>query len=783
MPVTPAWEAARNGAPGNLNATNHAAQINQFLGTHQITPVYEGAQTVVLSGGTNFISTNFRSDTDLDQMVTLPGGVTTLGRVVLPVTVNGNGSDLLVSLYPDSGSNTPNTSSLLASTTVPAKWLSSLSAPVGLALGGPLATARFNTLSASGGQSATSAWAAAAGGPGGVSVFPSATTSGNFLLIAGGDDTVGVATVGNVNSAQFQGSGVLGLPVPQPPVPVGTEFSVLATTSSTAIYAGGQNISASSVVTTVANVWTANWNPDTGVVGSWSQQTSLPQASLQSGGATFNNTVYYVGGLNGSTVFANVYYANVNNGQIGSWLTGPPLPVPLYSMAVAVIGNWLVVAGGQTGAAPSQVNTMYYAPINSDGSLGSWLTGPTFPTKWSSSSVGWNFFTTPNSITLYGGEGIAGIALSTVQTLTFTASGPSDSWFVNSLSAIENNIVTAFPIGQGLYSVISLNLTSTTTNYNSTTMTPVTQLSVPLPATGLTPGAKYHVLLQQYLLADASDYVSFGLNTGTTAADAIKSVRNSGTWTTAQTGYAVPLVMYDNTTGGQILHTWQDPSALGSAPVNNLAARTTTTIRNTLGLPIGFLESTVKPKDALNVNPTFTAGVASWTPVGCTFTQSSTQVHGGFPFSGLMTPDGVTAAPSVSSEMIPIKRLTTLFDTDEFFTLNGWLYSPTGYGSNLTVNVDWYTRTSTLISTSTTATPLVAATWTNTVNTYLPPATATTAVIRVSEAGTPTSSNTVFFSNIFLSSSIEITSSVPSVVSISYAAGSQWPPVTITELV
>ena len=54
MATTPAWQAARTGFPGNLNAVNASAHINQALGTHAMQPVCQGNALVTPSGGANF---------------------------------------------------------------------------------------------------------------------------------------------------------------------------------------------------------------------------------------------------------------------------------------------------------------------------------------------------------------------------------------------------------------------------------------------------------------------------------------------------------------------------------------------------------------------------------------------------------------------------------------------------------------------------------------------------------------------------------------------------------
>ena len=203
-------------------------------------------------------------------------------------------------------------------------------------------------------------------------------------------------------------------------------------------------------------------------------------------------------------------------------------------------------------------------------------------------------------------------------------------------------------------------------------------MSVPLPASSLTAGATYHVVLQQRPSGTASDYLQYGINSASLPSDALKSSRHSGTWTTIQTGYSMPMAVYDNTANSPVLHTWSDPASTGSTYSSNLAAKTSTLVYNQYNLPFGLCEATALPNDPLNSNPTFTSGTSPWTATNCTLTQSSTQTHGGFAFSGLITPNGTSASVFIQSENVPINAGTAVTNPGRFYQVNGWVYSPTG---------------------------------------------------------------------------------------------------------
>ena len=50
MPTTPNWSTAKASTTSDLGATNYSAQVNQNLGTHNITPIYVGTPIVSPTG-------------------------------------------------------------------------------------------------------------------------------------------------------------------------------------------------------------------------------------------------------------------------------------------------------------------------------------------------------------------------------------------------------------------------------------------------------------------------------------------------------------------------------------------------------------------------------------------------------------------------------------------------------------------------------------------------------------------------------------------------------------
>lgn len=91
---------------------------------------------------------------------------------------------------------------------------------------------------------------------------------------------------------------------------------------------------------------------------------------------------YVLGGQNGS-VLNSVLYApyDASTQSFGSWTFTTPLPTTLVSFALAENNGYLYVISGATNggnyptnSSSDYTNTTYYAPINSDGSIGAWVT-------------------------------------------------------------------------------------------------------------------------------------------------------------------------------------------------------------------------------------------------------------------------------------------------------------------------------------------------------------------------------------------------------------------------
>lgn len=759
--------AARGGVLGDTGAADQSAQINQFLGAHGVTAIYQGNPVLTPTTGRGNGAqdsagywTNRLDAYDFDQPFTAASN--SIGRVEIPLLPVGTGADLAVTLAQDSsgGPGAP-----IASVRIPATWITSFASVAGaagpdtavqlVATGNPLAVPAFNSLMFGLGFSAP--WASPASSGMGTASNPSSTTSGNyFIQIGGWQSGTSGPVVANVFTINWSGGTTLQPATPQPSLPQALSQAAVAATADTLIAAGGNNASG-----VVSSVYTAGWNPITGTVSSWSQQASLPQGLQAAWAASWGQTVYVVGGQNsGGTPLNTVYWATVTNGQLQNWNTAT-MPVAVNGPMVAVVGNYLIVAGGFTTYPTVTSAAVNYAPINPDGSLGAWRTAPSLPTA--VGQVGNDIVATSTGIVIIGGYTGSGYSTA-IQSLAFGPAGPGEWQTLGHGSTADSGI---FPVGAGQSRVFSFNANPLVYFYADAFTTP--RISVPLPGFGvMTIGNTYHIVMQQ-IGGDLNNYLRTPVQTSGVFPGSptyLARPRGTSTWAAQTSGSAIPISIYDQTAVGPPWHLSADNGARISTLVYN------TTPDASL---IGVAEATAQPAPVLNQTPVFTAGLGGWTGTGGSLTQSATFTNGGLPFSAKLTPTGSAATSSLESEQNTIIQ-------GHAYTVTAWLYSPTGY-SQVALSINWYNASHTFISsTSGGTTALAAGTWTKfaTSSSTIIPATAAYATIAIAESGTPPATAVLYVATATLQDASG--PMLASVTQINYASTAPGPPTGVTVL-
>jgi hypothetical protein len=145
------------------------------------------------------------------------------------------------------------------------------------------------------------------------------------------------------------------------------------------------------------NIYYAKLNAD-GSVGAFSTVTTwLPAVKLNNVSVAANGYLYVMGGSGsaGGTGSTTVYYGKFRSdgsvgtgaGAIGAASTTSTLPLGRTAGAGGIMNGYMYYLGGAS--ANVEADTVYYAPINNDGTVGTWVTDSTvLPQVLSSPGVG-----------------------------------------------------------------------------------------------------------------------------------------------------------------------------------------------------------------------------------------------------------------------------------------------------------------------------------------------------------------------------------------------------------
>jgi hypothetical protein len=161
-----------------------------------------------------------------------------------------------------------------------------------------------------------------------------------------------------------------------------------------------------------------------GTVGTWNPTTSMPAAIYNQATVAYNGYLYVIGGNNGTSAVNSVRYAPINSdGTVGTWGITASFTTARYDhRAVAYNGYMYIVGGTATGT--SGLNDVQYAPINANGTLGTWTPTASFTTaRYAHTSVAYNGY-----IYIMGGSGTSSTYLNDVQYAPLNSDGTVGTW-------------------------------------------------------------------------------------------------------------------------------------------------------------------------------------------------------------------------------------------------------------------------------------------------------------------------------------------------------------------
>ncbi len=191
-----------------------------------------------------------------------------------------------------------------------------------------------------------------------------ATTGDEVIYVTGGLTTGGTA-VASTRIGRIRTNGDLSW-TSGPALPLALGGHTMVRNDDTLLVIGGYGNSQNR-----AEIWRSKILPD-GRLSAWTQAGNYPNPIVQPGAVVLNDRLYVLGGATNATV-DTVRYASIDgDGAIGAWQTAPSLPQPLYRHAVTAYNNVIYVVGGFNSSTNQASSAVYYARVNSNGSLGPW---------------------------------------------------------------------------------------------------------------------------------------------------------------------------------------------------------------------------------------------------------------------------------------------------------------------------------------------------------------------------------------------------------------------------
>ncbi len=115
-----------------------------------------------------------------------------------------------------------------------------------------------------------------------------------------------------------------------------------------------------------------------GGISGWTTLNTLPVAMKDMAVVIGTNTIYVIGGRDATQVYSTIYYAAINtDGSIGTWQTSASsLPAGRWGHTAVYLNGFIYVAGGaDVLTETAALNTVYYYKVLADNTLGAYSTG------------------------------------------------------------------------------------------------------------------------------------------------------------------------------------------------------------------------------------------------------------------------------------------------------------------------------------------------------------------------------------------------------------------------
>lgn len=155
-------------------------------------------------------------------------------------------------------------------------------------------------------------------------------------------------------------------------------WSSLTTKNSLIYLLGGSSLS---VVGSFVDTVYSSTLQASGDLSSWQTLSPLPKKSGMGAAVIVGDRIYYAGGFNSSEYISDIYMAPINSdGSFGSWTKVGDLPHRMFGFSLLEYKNNLILLGGfGNNPGATYFNQVYHATASEDGSLGPWQATSSFP--------------------------------------------------------------------------------------------------------------------------------------------------------------------------------------------------------------------------------------------------------------------------------------------------------------------------------------------------------------------------------------------------------------------
>lgn len=201
---------------------------------------------------------------------------------------------------------------------------------------------------------------------------------GNYLYAIGGTNSTSTGTFDRVQYTTINSDGTLAAWSTTTSLPSARGFPSVATVNGCIYSITGYDNSIAVTSSAYYACPAAN-----GTISTWNTALSLGTAKYNTAVASYGGYIYSVGGGTNTSgaVTASTEYAKVNNGGSGSiigaaWVADSDVAVVdnRFRHATVVYNGYVyVIAGSVNGGGDITTQTVEYAPINANGTLGSWV--------------------------------------------------------------------------------------------------------------------------------------------------------------------------------------------------------------------------------------------------------------------------------------------------------------------------------------------------------------------------------------------------------------------------